>query len=136
MYFVFCLLSLQKEVKPSSTKASQAKPIRRMSESVLTDERHKKSGSISEDSSEPKKLSDKSRTHSFILELEQGSQESLKHRSGKFDRLPRKELHSKERKEKERSLSDDRTKLKSKMEKRVDSQVDETQQKEAGEPAL
>merc|ERR1712142_1248004 len=92
------------EVKPSSSKASQAKPIRRMSESVLSDERHRKCGNISEDSSETKKLPDKSRAHSFILELEQGSQESLKHRSiGKFDRLPRKELHSKERKEKERS---------------------------------
>lgn len=90
------------------------------------------SGSVSEDSSEAKKLSDKGRTHSFILELEQGSQEALKQRSvGKFDRLSRKELHSKERKEKERSLSDERAKLKQKQEKKSEHQADEAQQKEA-----
>lgn len=82
------------------------------------------SGSLSEDSAETKKLPDKTRTHAFILELEQGSQEALKQRSvGKFDRLPRKELHSKERREKERSVSDERAKLKSK-------QADESQQKD------
>lgn len=83
------------------------------------------SGSLSEDSAETKKLPDKTRTHAFILELEQGSQEALKQRSvGKFDRLPRKELHSKERREKERSVSDERAKLKAK-------QVDESQQRDA-----
>lgn len=82
------------------------------------------SGSLSEDSAETKKLPDKTRMHAFILELEQGSQEALKQRSvGKFDRLPRKELHSKERREKERSVSDERTKLKSK-------QADESQQRD------
>lgn len=89
------------------------------------------SGSVSEDSSEAKKLCDKGRTHSFILELEQGSQEALKQRSvGKFDRLSRKELHSKERKEKERSLSDEHAKLKQKQEKKSEHQADEFQQKE------
>lgn len=89
------------------------------------------SGSVSEDSSETKKLPDKSRTHSFILELEQGSQEALKQRTlGKFDRLSRKEPHSKERKEKERSLSDERAKLKQKQEKKSEHQADESQQKE------
>lgn len=89
------------------------------------------SGSVSEDSSEARKLSEKGRTHSFILELEQGSQEALKQRSvGKFDRLSRKELHSKERKEKERSLSDERAKLKQKQEKKSEHQADESQQKE------
>lgn len=82
------------------------------------------SGSLSEDSAEAKKLPDKTRTHAFILELEQGSQEALKQRSvGKFDRLPRKELHSKERREKERSVSDERAKLKSK-------QADDSQQRD------
>lgn len=83
---------------------------------------------MSEDSSEAKKLSDKSRTHSFILDLEQGSQEALKQRSvGKFDRLFRKE-HPKERKE--RSLSDERAKLKPKQEKKYELQPDESQQKD------
>lgn len=102
---------------------------RNLSESGSSDERHRRtSGSFSEDSSEAKKLSDKSRTHSFILDLEQGSQEALKQRSvGKFDRLFRKE-HPKERKE--RSLSDERTKLKQKQEKKYELHPDESQQRE------
>lgn len=102
---------------------------RNLSESGSSEERHRRtSGSFSEDSTEAKKLSDKSRTHSFILDLEQGSQEALKQRSvGKFDRLFRKE-HPKERKE--RSLSDERTKLKQKQEKKHEVQPDETQQRE------
>lgn len=102
---------------------------RNLSESGSSEERHRRtSGSFSEDSSEAKKLSDKSRTHSFILDLEQGSQEALKQRSvGKFDRLFRKE-HPKERKE--RSLSDERTKLKQKQEKKYEVQPDESQQRE------
>lgn len=106
--------------------------IRNLSESASSEERHRRtSGSISEDCSETKKLCDKGRTHSFILELEQGSQEALKQRSiGKFDRLSRKELHIKERKEKERSLSDERAKLKQKQEKKSEHQADEPQQKE------
>lgn len=62
------------------------------------------------------------------MDLEQGSQEALKQRSvGKFDRLFRKE-HPKERKE--RSLSDERTKLKQKQEKKYEVQPDESQQRE------
>lgn len=62
------------------------------------------------------------------MDLEQGSQEALKQRSvGKFDRLFRKE-HPKERKE--RSLSDERAKLKPKQEKKQDPQPDESQQKD------
>ncbi|XP_038555463.1 biorientation of chromosomes in cell division protein 1-like 1 isoform X2 [Micropterus salmoides] len=124
--------SKKAEVKSTSSKTPQQKLIRNLSESASSDERHRRmSGSVSEDSSEAKKLSDKGRTHSFILELEQGSQEALKQRSvGKFDRLSRKELHSKERKEKERSLSDERAKLKLKQEKKSEHQADEPQQKE------
>ena len=89
------------------------------------------SGSVSEESSETKKLTDKGRTHSFILELEQGSQEALKQRLfGKFDRLSRKEVHSKERKDKDRSLSDERTKLKQKLDKKSEHLLDESQMKE------
>lgn len=107
--------------------------MRNPSESAPSEERHRRtSGNISEDSGDTKKQSDKARTHSFILELEQGSQEALKQRSfGKFDRLSRKEPHSKERKDKERSLSDDRTKLKQKQDKKVEHQVDESQHKES-----
>lgn len=62
------------------------------------------------------------------MDLEQGSQEALKQRSvGKFDRLFRKE-HPKERKE--RSLSDERAKLKPKQEKKYELQPDELQQKD------
>ncbi|TNM98978.1 hypothetical protein fugu_013542 [Takifugu bimaculatus] len=117
------------EVKPAFPKFPQPKLGRNLSESGSSDERHRRtSGSFSEDLSEAKKLSDKSRTHSFILDLEQGSQEALKQRSvGKFDRLFRKE-HPKERKE--RSLSDERTKLKQKQEKKYEVQPDESQQRE------
>lgn len=126
------LLFQNQEVKSTTSKTPQPKLIRNLSESASSDERHRRtSGSVSEDSSEARKLSEKSRTHSFILELEQGSQEALKQRSvGKFDRLSRKELHSKERKEKERSLSDERAKLKQKQEKKPEHQADESQQKE------
>ncbi|XP_023253898.1 biorientation of chromosomes in cell division protein 1-like 1 isoform X2 [Seriola lalandi dorsalis] len=120
------------EVKSATAKTPQPKLIRNLSESASSDERHRRmSGSVSEDSSENRKISDKGRTHSFILELEQGSQEALKQRSvGKFDRPSRKELHSKERKEKERSLSDERAKLKQKQEKKSEHQADESQHKE------
>lgn len=106
-------------------KPLQPKLARNLSESVSSDERHRRvSGSLSEDSAETKKVPDKTRTHAFILELEQGSQEALKQRSvGKFDRLPRKELHSKDRREKERSVMEERVKLKSKH-------VDELQQRD------
>lgn len=119
-------------MKSTASKTPQPKLVRNLSESASSDERHQKtSGSVSEDSSEAKKLFEKGRTHSFILELEQGSQEALKQRSvGKFDRLSRKELYSKERKEKERSLSDERAKIKQKQEKKSEHQADDSQQKE------
>ncbi|XP_054453105.1 biorientation of chromosomes in cell division protein 1-like 1 [Anoplopoma fimbria] len=124
--------SKKAEVKSTASKPPQPKLIRNMSESALSDERHRRtSGSVSEDSSETKKLSEKGRTHSFILELEQGSQEGLKQRTvGKFDRFSRRELHFKERKEKERSLSDEHAKLKQKQEKKSEHPADESQQKE------
>nr|XP_040028658.1 biorientation of chromosomes in cell division protein 1-like 1 isoform X3 [Gasterosteus aculeatus aculeatus]XP_040028659.1 biorientation of chromosomes in cell division protein 1-like 1 isoform X3 [Gasterosteus aculeatus aculeatus] len=120
------------EVKSAALKPPQPKCLRILSECASSDERPRRtSGSASEDSSEPKRLCDKSRTHSFILELEQGSQEALKQRSvGKFDRFSRKELHLKERKEKERSASDERAKAKQKQEKKCEHQADEAQQKE------
>ncbi|KAK2904393.1 biorientation of chromosomes in cell division protein 1-like 1 isoform X1 [Channa argus] len=122
------------EMKSITSKTPQPKLIRNLSESALSDERHRKTNSsMSEDSSETKKLCDKGRTHSFILELEQGSQEALRQRTvGKFDRLSRKELHIKERKEKEGSLSCDRAKLKQKQEKKSEHLTDESQQKEGG----
>lgn len=116
-------------MKTTFSKLPQSKLGRNLSESGSSDERHRRTScNFSEDSSEAKKLSDKSRTHSFILDLEQGSQEALKQRSvGKFDRLFRKEP-PKERKE--RSLSDERTKLKPKQEKKHELQPDESQQKD------
>ncbi|XP_061580898.1 biorientation of chromosomes in cell division protein 1-like 1 [Cololabis saira] len=124
---------LYKKTEAKISKTLQPKLARNLSESASSDERHRRtSGSISEDSCDTKKLPDKSRTHSFILELEQGSQEALKQRSvGKFDRLSRKEPHSKERRDKDRSLSDDRTKLKLKQEKKSEHQADESQHKES-----
>ena len=113
-------------------KPLQPKSIRKESQSL--DERSRRhSGSVSEDSSEPKKSSEKSRTHSFILELEQGSQDALKHRpAGKFDRHSRKDSVSKERKEKDRSVSDERAKPKPKPEKsRAEAQTGEASHKEA-----
>ncbi|KAM4554978.1 uncharacterized protein bod1l1 [Odontesthes bonariensis] len=126
------------EIKSSTSKTLQPKLMRNLSESPLSDERHRRmSGSVSEESSESKKLTDKGRTHSFILELEQGSQEALKQRLfGKFDRPPRKEVHSKERKDKERSLSDERTKLKQKLDKKSEHLLDESQTKEGAAVTL
>ncbi|XP_053735573.1 biorientation of chromosomes in cell division protein 1-like 1 isoform X2 [Synchiropus splendidus] len=99
---------LKKTELMSAPRPPQQKPIRHLSEG--SDEKHRKKSV--EDSSDGKKLPDKNKTHSFILELEQGSQEALKQRSlGKFDRQPRKE-----RKEKEQSLSEERSKLKKKPE--------------------
>nr|XP_046151812.1 biorientation of chromosomes in cell division protein 1-like 1 isoform X5 [Oncorhynchus gorbuscha] len=124
----------KEEAKGISSKSLQHKLIRKVSESAASEERHRrKSVSTSEESGEPRKLADKSRTHSFILDLEQGSESPLKQRAaGKFDRLSRKELNPKERKEKECSLSDERSKLKQKLEKRVvsESHTDEPEQNE------
>ncbi|XP_041706026.1 biorientation of chromosomes in cell division protein 1-like 1, partial [Coregonus clupeaformis] len=124
----------KEEAKGISSKSLQPKSITKVSESAASEERHRrKSVSTSEESGEPRKLTDKSRTHSFILDLEQGSESPLKQRpAGKFDRLSRKELNPKERKEKECSLSDERAKLKQKLEKRVggESLTDEPEQNE------
>ncbi|XP_076005169.1 biorientation of chromosomes in cell division 1-like 1 isoform X2 [Genypterus blacodes] len=113
------------EVKATTSKPPFQKLIRKAPESILSEERQRRSSSVSEDSNDTKKLPDPNRTHSFILDLEQGTQEALKQRSGgKFDRPSRKELHPKElhpkeRKEKDRSLSDERAKLKQKQEKKL-----------------
>ncbi|XP_067104424.1 biorientation of chromosomes in cell division protein 1-like 1 isoform X2 [Osmerus mordax] len=127
-----CEYAKKEEGKAGTSKSSQPKSIRKVSESASLDERRRrKSGSTSEDSADPRKAADRSRTHSFILDLEQGSEELLKQRSaGKFDRLSRKELHPRERKDKERSLSDERAKPKQKSEKRVGGDGEESQQKE------
>lgn len=116
-------------MKPTFPKFPPTKLGRNLAESGSSEERNRRTScSFSEDTSEAKKLPDKSRTHSFILDLEQGSQEALKQRSvGKFDRLFRKE-HPKDRKE--RSLSDERAKLKQKQEKKYELQPEESQQRE------
>ncbi|KAK7921909.1 hypothetical protein WMY93_008811 [Mugilogobius chulae] len=141
--------SKKAETKPGSSKTPQQKLVRHLSESASPDERSRRmSGSISEEP-EPKKISDKNRTHSFILELEQGSQEALKYRSfSKFDRPSRKELILKERKEKERHLLNQRAKLKQKLaevenvskesatvkeDKKVKSKSDKKSEKETGD---
>lgn len=82
--------------------------------------RRRKSSSVSEEGpaggGEQRRPVDKSRTHSFILDLEQGSEGLLRQRpGGKFDRNPK---HPRERGERERSLSDERAKHKPKSEKR------------------
>ncbi|RVE67546.1 hypothetical protein OJAV_G00103750 [Oryzias javanicus] len=126
-------MSKKVEIKQSTSKTPQPKLSRNLSESAASDERHRRtSATISEEPNETKRLTEKAVTHAFILELEQGSQEALKQRSfGKFDRPSRKELHLKERKDKEqRSLSDDRVKLKQKQEKKSEQQADESQHKE------
>ncbi|XP_078809654.1 biorientation of chromosomes in cell division 1-like 1 isoform X2 [Oryzias latipes] len=124
--------SKRAEIKPSISKTPQPKFARNLSESAACDERHRRmSATISEESDDAKKPTEKAVTHAFILELEQGSQEALKQRSfGKFDRPSRKELHLKERKDKERSLSDDRVKLKQKQERKSEQQVEESQHRE------
>uniref|UniRef100_A0AAV2MIE0 Biorientation of chromosomes in cell division protein 1-like 1 n=1 Tax=Knipowitschia caucasica TaxID=637954 RepID=A0AAV2MIE0_KNICA len=119
------------EVKPASSKTLQQKLSRRMSESASSDEKSRRaSGSVPEEA-EPKKTSDKNRMHSFILELEQGSQEALKYRSvSKFDRPSRKELVLKERKEKDRHQSNQRPKLKQKQADPETAQKESTSVKE------
>ncbi|XP_036407652.1 biorientation of chromosomes in cell division protein 1-like 1 [Megalops cyprinoides] len=96
-------------------KSQQPKPVRRASESATSEEgRRRKSGSVSEETpaggagEQRKPLVDRSRTHSFILDLELGSEGLLRQRAGgKFDRHPK---HPRERGEKEHSLSDERSK--------------------------
>ncbi|XP_057705981.1 biorientation of chromosomes in cell division protein 1-like 1 isoform X2 [Corythoichthys intestinalis] len=116
--------SKKPEVKSPPSRSLQQKPA-----ILASDERHRRtsgSGGASEDSGEVKKLPDKNRTHSFILDLELGSQEALRQRSiGKFDRPSRKE-----RKERDRSVSEELPKLKQKQEKKSELQVNESQQKD------
>lgn len=108
-----------------------------MSESSSTDEAHRrKSTGTSEEPGETRKLADKNRTHSFILDLEQGSEELLRPRSsGKFDRHSRKDQHAKDRKEKdrERSVSDDSAKIKQKADKKAELHGEESSHKDGAE---
>ncbi|KAM6953135.1 uncharacterized protein bod1l1 [Aplochiton taeniatus] len=119
-----------------SSSAISSKPMRKRSESASNERRRRKSGSLSEDSNEPRKISEKTRTHSFILDLEQGAEELLKRPSGKFDRPARKELHTKDRREKERSLSEEHAKVKHKLEKRGEGHADESRQKDGADVKL
>ncbi|XP_006629723.3 microtubule-associated protein futsch isoform X1 [Lepisosteus oculatus] len=137
-------MASSKELKAGPLKGQQLKPVRRLSESAASEEgrtearRKKVVSSVSEDTvasgeaKEHKKVPDKNRTHSFILDLEQGSEELFKQRTaGKLEKHPKKEMgeadvesgrkremkHSKERSDRERSLSDDRVKHKQKIDK-------------------
>ncbi|KAL2088722.1 hypothetical protein ACEWY4_015621 [Coilia grayii] len=116
-------------------KGLSSKTVRKVSESSVTDEAHRrKSGSVSEEpSQETKKLADKNRTHSFILDLEQGAEELLRPRSsGKFDRHSRKEQHLKDRKERDREhgVSDESVKTKQRAEKKVEAHGEESSHKD------
>ncbi|XP_077589503.1 biorientation of chromosomes in cell division 1-like 1 [Stigmatopora nigra] len=107
--------SKKTEVKSTSSRSLQQKTLKNPSESCPPYDRHGKTG-VSEESPDAKKLPDKNRTHSFILDLELGSQEALRQRSvGKFDRPSRKD-----RKERDRATSDDVVipKIKPKQEKK------------------
>ncbi|XP_054648673.1 biorientation of chromosomes in cell division protein 1-like 1 isoform X2 [Dunckerocampus dactyliophorus] len=117
--------SKKPDVKSTPSRSHQQKLVRNLSES--SDERHRRmSGSVSEDPSDTKKLPDKNRTHSFILDLELGSLEALRQRSvSKFDRPSRKE-----RKEKERSVPEEPPKLRQKQEKKPEPLLNESQQKD------
>ncbi|KAJ8262577.1 hypothetical protein GJAV_G00168000 [Gymnothorax javanicus] len=102
----------------------------------LEDRQRRKSGSVSEEgpaggSSEQRRTVDRDRTHSFILDLEQGSESLHRHRlGGKFDRnLPK---HPRERGERERSLSDERAKHKPKPERRGVGDAEESLLKDPG----
>lgn len=82
----------------------------------LSEEEQRRRKSISEDSSEPRKVLDKNRTHSFILDLELGTEEALRQRGGgKNERHARREKERKES-EKERGVSDERARYKQKPE--------------------
>lgn len=97
---------MQDAVKP---KVVSQKPIKKLSE-----EEQRRRKSTSEDSTEPRKILDKNRTHSFILELELGTEEALRQRGGgKNERHARKD---KGRNENERSVSDERGRSKQKPE--------------------
>lgn len=121
---------LFQEVKSTPLRSLHQKLVRNLSEPTAPEESYRRlsgSGSISEDSADAKTLPDKTRTHSFILDLELGSQEALRQRSvGKFDRPSRKE-----RKEKERALSEEHLKIKQKQEKKCEPQANEYQQKDS-----
>ncbi|KAF7698335.1 hypothetical protein HF521_004845 [Silurus meridionalis] len=99
------LLSFHQDAVKS--KAISQKPVKKLSE-----EEQRRRKSLSEDSSEPRKILDKNRTHSFILDLELGTEEALRQRGvGKNERHARRE---KERKENEKERSQFRQKPESK----------------------
>ncbi|XP_051928955.1 biorientation of chromosomes in cell division protein 1-like 1 [Hippocampus zosterae] len=119
------------EAKSTLLRSLQQKPVRNLSEPLALEESYRRlsgSGSILEDSGDAKTLPDKTRTHSFILDLELGSQEALRQRSvGKFDRPSRKE-----RKERAReALSEEHLKIKQKQEKKCEPQANDHQQKDS-----
>lgn len=92
-------------------KAISQKPVKKLSE-----EEQRRRKSISEDLSEPRKVLDKNRTHSFILDLELGTEEALRQRgSGKNERHVRREKERKDN-ERERGGTDDRARYKQKQE--------------------
>ncbi|XP_048825835.1 biorientation of chromosomes in cell division protein 1-like 1 isoform X3 [Brienomyrus brachyistius] len=141
------LLKKPDEMKGSFLKGQQPRSIRKISESAASDEgwRRKSSGESPSEARDPRKLLDRSKTHSFILDLEQASEELLRQRAvGKFDRHPRREqgdmpkhAREKDRAEKERSLSDERSKHKPKAEKAAvfgrssnDAHMEESSQKD------
>ncbi|XP_077466055.1 biorientation of chromosomes in cell division 1-like 1 isoform X2 [Stigmatopora argus] len=125
--------SKKTDVKSTPSRSLQQKPVKNPSESWPSDDRHGKTG-VSEDSPDAKKLPDKNRTHSFILDLELGSQEALRQRSvGKFDRPSRKD-----RKERERAAASDDVvpKLKPKQEKKAEVPLSPPQKDGAPAKAL
>nr|XP_023678516.1 biorientation of chromosomes in cell division protein 1-like 1 isoform X3 [Paramormyrops kingsleyae] len=141
------LLKKPDEIKGSFSKGQQPRSIRKISESAASDEgwRRKSSGESPSEARDPRKLLDRSKTHSFILDLEQASEELLRQRAvGKFDRHPRREqgdipkhAREKDRAEKERSLSDERSKHRPKAEKATvfgrsgnDAHMEESSQKD------
>lgn len=82
----------------------------------LSEEEQRRRKSISEESSEPRKIVDKNRTHSFILDLELGTEEALRQRgAGKNERHARREKERKEN-ERDRGVSDERARYKQKPE--------------------
>lgn len=116
-------LFIQDAVK---SKAVSQNPVKKLSED---EQRRRKS--ISEDSSEPRKVLDKNRTHSFILDLELGTEEALRQRGGgKNERHARREKERKES-EKERGVSDDRLRYRQKLESKKGGEA-AAEEKEGG----
>lgn len=117
------VLFIQDAAKP---KAVSQNPVKKLSED---EQRRRKS--ISEDLSEPRKVLDKNRTHSFILDLELGTEEALRQRGGgKNERYARREKERKEN-EKERGVSDDRVRYRPKLESKKGGEA-AAEEKEGG----